>query len=54
MIFYVHPREIDPNHPRLTMNAWRHFKSYVNLGTTENKLRRLLTEFNFVNTRRPR
>lgn len=47
-IFYVHPREIDPDQPRLPMNAWRHFKSYVNLGTTENKLRRLLTEFNFV------
>jgi hypothetical protein len=47
-IFYVHPREIDPDHPRLAMNAWRQFKTYVNLSTTETKLRALLTEFEFV------
>lgn len=47
-IFYIHPREIDPDQPRLAMSAWRQFKSYVNLATTEAKLRELLTEYEFV------
>ena len=45
VIFYVHPREIDPEHPRLPMNLKRRFKSYVNLRATEQKIRRLLTDF---------
>jgi polysaccharide deacetylase family protein (PEP-CTERM system associated) len=47
VVFYVHPREIDPDHPRLPMNLRRRFKSYVNLRGTEAKLRRLITEFQF-------
>jgi len=43
--FYIHPREIDPGHPRLPMSAIRRFKSYVNLRTTESKINRILTEF---------
>lgn len=45
VIFYIHPREIDPNHPRLSMSVARRFKSYVNLRTTERKIRRLVTDF---------
>lgn len=45
VIYYVHPREIDPAHPRLPMSAARRFKSYVNLDTTEAKLHRILQEF---------
>lgn len=45
VIFYVHPREIDPQHPRLSMNWKRRFKSYVNLNSTMPKIDRLLTEF---------
>jgi polysaccharide deacetylase family protein (PEP-CTERM system associated) len=48
VVFYVHPREIDPSHPRLSMNLVRRFKSYVNLTTTETKIRRLLSEFSFT------
>jgi polysaccharide deacetylase family protein (PEP-CTERM system associated) len=48
VIFYVHPREIDPAHPRLKMGRLRRFKSYVNLDSTELKLRRLLSNFEFV------
>ena len=48
VVLYLHPREIDPSHPRLKMNAVRTFKSYVNLSSTENKLRRLLKELEFV------
>jgi polysaccharide deacetylase family protein (PEP-CTERM system associated) len=45
VIFYVHPREIDPDHPRLAMSLSRRFKTYVNLRTTEQKIRSLLAEF---------
>jgi polysaccharide deacetylase family protein (PEP-CTERM system associated) len=45
VIFYVHPREIDPHHPRLPMSATRRFKTYVNLRTTEQKIRSLLSDF---------
>lgn len=45
VVFYIHPREIDPKHPRLRMGAIRRFKSYINLRTTEPKLRRILQHF---------
>jgi polysaccharide deacetylase family protein (PEP-CTERM system associated) len=45
VVFYIHPREIDPNHPRLSLGLARTFKSYVNLKTTEPKLRHILDEF---------
>lgn len=38
VVFYIHPRDIDPGQPRLPMNFYRRFKSYVNLGGTEDKL----------------
>jgi polysaccharide deacetylase family protein (PEP-CTERM system associated) len=45
---YVHPREIDPGHPRIKMSPGRRFRSYVNLRSTEPKLRRLLKDFEFA------
>lgn len=45
LIFYIHPREIDPEHPRIPMSAIRRFKSYVNLDTTEAKIRNILRDF---------
>jgi len=48
VIFYIHPREIDPKHPRLPMNMKRRFKSYVNLDTTEKKIHRILEDFEFT------
>ena len=44
VIFYIHPREIDPHHPRLPMGWIRRFKSYVNLHSTMPKLKMLLRE----------
>jgi polysaccharide deacetylase family protein (PEP-CTERM system associated) len=45
LIFYIHPREIDPSHPRIEM-PWRgRLKTYVNLATTEPKVRRILRDF---------
>jgi polysaccharide deacetylase family protein (PEP-CTERM system associated) len=45
VVFYVHPREIDPSHPRLPMSWKRRLKSYVNLKSTMPKIERILTEF---------
>ena len=45
LIFYVHPREIDPEQPRMRMNLKRQFKSYVNLTTTERKLAQIFDDF---------
>ncbi len=46
--FYIHPREINPSHPRLEMSRLRRFKTYVNLTTTEGKLSKLFHEFDFT------
>jgi len=51
VIFYVHPREIDPHHPRLPMGRVRGFKSYVNLRSTEPKLRRLASQLELTTFR---
>jgi polysaccharide deacetylase family protein (PEP-CTERM system associated) len=45
VIFYAHPREIDPDHPRLPMNLKRRFKSYVGLRRMEKKIRRIFQDF---------
>lgn len=45
VIFYIHPREIDPNHPRLSMDRTRRFQCYFNLSSTEKKLKCLLADF---------
>jgi polysaccharide deacetylase family protein (PEP-CTERM system associated) len=42
VIWYIHPREIDPGHPRLSMPLKRRFKSYVNLWSTTHKLKAIL------------
>lgn len=46
--FYIHPREINPAHPRLEMSRMRRFKTYVNLATTQPKLKTLFTNFEFT------
>jgi polysaccharide deacetylase family protein (PEP-CTERM system associated) len=48
VIWYIHPREIDPDHPRLSMPLKRRFKSYVNLRGTANKLQAILRSGSFV------
>lgn len=45
VVFYIHPREINPVHPRLPMNLKRRFKSYVNLRSVERKLERIARDF---------
>jgi polysaccharide deacetylase family protein (PEP-CTERM system associated) len=42
VVFYLHPREIDPGQPRLHLPLRDYFVSYVNLAKTARKLRRIL------------
>lgn len=45
LIVYVHPREIDPDQPRLPLNWLRRFKCYVNLHSTLPKLKWLCKKY---------
>jgi len=47
LIVYLHPREIDPDHPRLPLSLVRKFKSYVNLKTTMPKFEMLCANYEF-------
>ncbi len=47
-IFYLHPREIDPDQPRLPMSAKRRFMTYVGMRSTEPKLHRLFRDHRFT------
>jgi len=51
VIFYIHPRELDPGQPRLPMNALRRFKSYVNIGRTEQKISAVIRDFELTTFR---
>ena len=43
-VVYLHPRDFAPDCPRVPMPLHRRFKCYVGAGTTEGKLRALLTK----------
>jgi polysaccharide deacetylase family protein (PEP-CTERM system associated) len=45
IIFCVHPREIDPEQPRMALSRRRRFTCYVNLKTTRPKIRHILRDF---------
>ena len=47
LVVYVHPREVDPEHPRLALKLHRRFKSYVNLHSTIPKLHWLCENYRF-------
>lgn len=47
LVLYLHPREIDPEQPRLPLGFTRSLRAYVNLHRTEPKLNALLGEFPF-------
>jgi polysaccharide deacetylase family protein (PEP-CTERM system associated) len=51
VIFYLHPWEIDPDQPRVTLSWQKRFRHYWNLDKTLGKLERLLTEFPFTSIR---
>jgi len=50
-VFYLHPWEIDPAQPRVSASWLSRFRHYTNLGKCEERLRRLLGEFQFGTAR---
>lgn len=46
--FYIHPWELDPDHPRLDLPRRISLTHYWNLHRTEERLRRLLRDFHFA------
>jgi polysaccharide deacetylase family protein (PEP-CTERM system associated) len=50
-IVYVHPWEVDPDHPRIRTSRLNHFRHYVNLTKTESRLAGLCRDFRFVRVR---
>ncbi|MDT8324053.1 MAG: DUF3473 domain-containing protein [Bacteroidota bacterium] len=46
--FYLHPWEIDPEQPRVTIPFQKSIRHYHNLHRTEHRLQRLLREFRFT------
>ena len=49
--FYVHPWELDPKQPRISVGWFSRFRHYTNLTRCESRLRRVLSEFNFTSMR---
>jgi polysaccharide deacetylase family protein (PEP-CTERM system associated) len=47
-VFYLHPWEIDPDHPRIPLPRRIAATHYFNLKATEGRLRRLLRDFTFA------
>jgi len=47
VVFYLHPWEVDPDHPRIDVPRRIALTHYHNLGATEPRLRRLLRDFSF-------
>ena len=48
VVFYLHPWELDPGHPRVRFH-WKAWAThYLNLRRTEDRLRRMLGEFRFA------
>lgn len=48
MVLYIHPREVDPDHPRLLLNPLKSFRCYANIKSTMPKLRWLCETYKFV------
>lgn len=47
VVFYLHPWELDPDHPRIAFYWKARLTHYANLKATEPRLRRLLADFSF-------
>jgi len=51
VIFYLHPWEIDPEHPKIKLPRRVSLTHYYNLSGTEEKFKRLLKDFRFSTLR---
>jgi hypothetical protein len=45
--FYIHPWELDENHPKISMSSRISIPHYLNLNSTFKKLDMLTTDFEF-------
>jgi polysaccharide deacetylase family protein (PEP-CTERM system associated) len=48
VVFYIHPWELDPEHPRTQFNWKAKLTHYANLRSTRGKLEKLCSEFKFT------
>jgi len=48
LMFYLHPWELDPDQPQITVGAFTRFRHYNNLQRCETRLRNLIADFNFT------
>src|SRR2546425_8230555 len=48
LVFYLHPWELDPDHPRVPFYWKARLTHYVNLRSAGRKLRRLFRDFQFI------
>jgi polysaccharide deacetylase family protein (PEP-CTERM system associated) len=48
VIFYLHPWELDPEHPKIKLPFRISLTHYYNLSQTEEKFKRLLRDFKFI------
>lgn len=49
LLSYIHPRDLDPKQPMIeSLSAARRFRSYYGLKGAESKLRRWLSDFQFI------
>ena len=48
VVFYIHPWELDPGHPRVPFHWKPRLTHYWNLRSTRGKLERLLSDFDFA------
>ena len=52
-IFYIHPWEVDPDQPRINGLSFKsRFRHYINLKKTEERLKKLLRDFNFTSIKK--
>lgn len=49
-IFYLHPWEVDPDQPKISASWFSRFRHYNNLDKCEDRLRQLMTDFQFGTT----
>lgn len=47
-LFYIHPWELDPKQPRIKLPPVNYLRHYLNLGSTERKLQRLLHDIKYT------
>lgn len=50
-VFYLHPWEVDPDQPKISVSRLSKFRHYRNLDKTEIRLKNLLSSFSFTTMR---